>query len=321
LLKTLAYTENLWYNRDMKCIFIYNPNSGKGRIAKKLAYIQKRLRTQYEVVDVYATKAKGDLTEKVKEVADLYDLIIFSGGDGTFNEVLQGVGDRKELPRFGYIPGGTANDVAHSLKIPRKSVRGALNVILQGREEKLDCMCINDKDYAIYSVSAGAFTSATYMAPQKSKRAFGILAYGFEGIKNNLAFKVFSARAEAEGKTWEGDCVFLLCMNGKCVAGMKMNPTGSMIDGRLEAAVIDQKHKPKFFDKITALFKVVKLFLFGYHFKEKKHYLLKGETIRYEVPEDVVWNYDGERGCTGSVEIKVVPKKFPLIIPKNNKNI
>ena len=69
----------------MKCIFIYNPNSGKGKTAKKLTYIVKKLKKRYASVDVYATKAKGDLTRKVAEVAEQYDCIVFSGGDGSFN--------------------------------------------------------------------------------------------------------------------------------------------------------------------------------------------------------------------------------------------
>lgn len=105
----------------MKCIFIYNPNSGKGKTAKKLTYIVKKLKKRYASVDVYATKAKGDLTRKVAEVAEQYDCIVFSGGDGSFNEVLRGLGDRETLPLLGYIPGGTANDIAHSLGIPRKT--------------------------------------------------------------------------------------------------------------------------------------------------------------------------------------------------------
>ena len=81
----------------MTCIFIYNPNSGRGKIEKKLSYIVKKLKTKYEKVDVYATKAKGDLTQKVREVADKYDCVVFSGGDGSFNEVLRGIGDMEKF--------------------------------------------------------------------------------------------------------------------------------------------------------------------------------------------------------------------------------
>lgn len=305
----------------MKCIFIYNPNSGRGKIAKKLGYIEKRLREKYETVDIYATKAAGDLTVKVREVADQYDCIVFSGGDGTFNEVLRGIGDREKLPLLGYIPGGTANDVAHSLRIPRKSLRGALNVILNGKQALLDCMQINNEDYAIYSVSAGAFTSATYNTPQRTKRAFGIVGYGLYALKENFPFKVFPVKISDGTKEIETECIFALAMNGKCVAGLRMNPMGSMTDGLIEGAVIEQIEKPSLLHKIGAFFRLAGLFVFGYRFKPNKATRFFGETLRFEASDDVVWNYDGERGRSGSIEIKVLPKRVPLLIPKNNKNI
>lgn len=305
----------------MKCIFIYNPNSGRGKIAKKLPYIVRKLKSGYAQVDVYATKAKGDLTIKVREFASLYDCIVFSGGDGTFNEILQGVGELDRLPIFGYIPGGTANDVAHSLGIPRRSLRGALGVILKGRREFLDCMRINGREYAMYSVSAGAFTSASYTTPQQAKRALGLLAYGMEGVRKNLPFRVYPVRVTDETSCTETECVFTLIINGKCVAGWKMNRNGSMRDGKAEGAIVRQTAHPNLYNKARALLAIVRLFVFGYRFPEKDIEHFGGKKLRIDVPEDVVWNYDGEKGSAGPIEIEVLPKKFPLLVPKNNKNI
>ncbi len=141
----------------MKALFLYNPSSGKGKIKRKLAYIEKRLKRKYESVDFVSTESKEDLTARVKEDAAHYDAVIFSGGDGTFNNVLSGAGESGV--QLGYIPSGTINDVARSLKIPR-SVKGALNVILKGRSEKLDCIKVGSS-YAMYIAAAGAFTSAS----------------------------------------------------------------------------------------------------------------------------------------------------------------
>ena len=305
----------------MTCIFIYNPNSGRGKIEKKLSYIVKRLQTKYDRVDVYATKAKGDLTQKIREVADKYDCVVFSGGDGSFNEVLRGIGDMEKLPLLGYIPGGTANDIAHSLGIARKSVRRAVKVVLKGRKVYLDCMRINGKEYAMYSVSAGAFTSVAYTTPQDAKRALGLLAYGLEGIRRNLPFKVFPMAIGEEGQRTETESVFTLIMNTKCVAGWKMNREASMRDGIMECAVVKQKPKPNLYNKFRAVFALFRLFVFGYRFKEKNLLRFKGEKLRVEVPDDVVWNYDGERGSSGSIDIEVLHRKVPLLVPKNNKNI
>ena len=305
----------------MKCIFIYNPYSGNGRVAKKLDYIVKRLKTKYDTVDVYATKSKDDMSKKVREVADDYDLIVFSGGDGSFNDILHGVGDREKLPSLAYIPGGTTNDIAHSLGISRQNVRKAVNVVLKGRTEMLDCMRINDKEYAMYVVAAGAFTSATYSTPQKEKRDFGMLAYGKYGLVNNLKFKVFPATIVTYDANISSSSVLMLFMNGKSVAGINLNNHGSMQDGVIECAMVKQKKKPNLLHKILGLFSVVKLFLFGYSFKEKNLVHIDSGKFKVIVGEDVVWNYDGEEGTRGPIEIECLKNKVPLIVPKKRKNI
>jgi len=121
----------------MNCIFIYNPVSGKGRIRKRIKYVVDKLREKYEIVDVYETRACGDMTAAAREAAKKYDAIVFSGGDGSFNEVLQGVASAEIMPELGYIPSGTVNDIAHSLHIP-KNIRRALKVILGGENVMLD---------------------------------------------------------------------------------------------------------------------------------------------------------------------------------------
>lgn len=305
----------------MKCIFLYNPHGGRGKIAKKLPYIIKRLRRKYDAVDVYASRGPGDFTHKVREIANDYDCVIFSGGDGTFNEILQGIGGMEHPPLLGYLPGGTVNDVAHSLGISRNSLRRALKVILDGRQELLDCMLVNGTHYAMYSVSAGAFTSASYTTPQKTKRSLGAVAYGLEGVRKNLLFRVFPVRAKTAHAETFGECVFAMAMNGRCVAGLRMNPGGSMKDGKLEGVVIRQVKDPTLPNRLRALFTVAKLFLFGYRFRQKNIEHFPGDTVRFEVPDDVVWNFDGERGITGSIEVTVVPKKVPLLVPGKSKHI
>lgn len=302
----------------MKCIFLYNPNSGKGKIAKKLSYIEKRLRTRYDSVTTYAASGARDLENKIRESAEEgYDAVIFAGGDGTFNNVLHGAGDKKV--QFGYIPAGTVNDVARSLGIPR-SIRGALNVILKGHSETLDCMRVNGGNYAMYVAAAGAFTSATYNTPQGVKRALGALAYAFEAVRNNMKLDVFPVSAECGGQRVDTHAVLILVLNGKSVAGFPINKEGSMKDGKIEAVIIKQVQKPNFFRKIGAYFSVASLFIFGCKVKKKDIVFLKGDRISVSTDESVVWDFDGEEGIRGNVTVEVCPKSVSLFVPKN-KNL
>lgn len=303
----------------MRCFFVFNPVSGRGKITKKLDYIVEKLREKYDEVEVYATKGTGDMERAAREAAGKYDAVIFSGGDGSFNEIVQGIGDAEFPPELGYIPSGTVNDIAHTLGIP-KSVRGALKVILTGDNELLDCMKINDR-YAMYVVAAGAFTSTPYTTPQTKKKQIGRIAYGLEGIKKNLRFDVFDVAVRSEGRQIETDSVFIMLMNGRYVAGMKLNKSSSIRDGKVELALIRQKKNPNIFKKIRAFLALAHLFLLGYKVREKQIVRLTGSEFEIETDENVVWNFDGEKGLCGNVKIKVLPKKINMIVPKDNKNI
>ena len=299
----------------MKCLFVYNPVSGRGKTEKRLQKIVHALRERYGDVCVAATHAQGDMTRIVRESAPLFDAIVFSGGDGTFNEALQGVCESGCSTELGYIPSGTVNDVAHSLGIPKR-LRGALRVIRSGRAVPLDCMKINDR-YAMYIVAAGAFTSAPYTTPQSLKKQIGFVAYGIEGIKKNLNFDVFGVTVSDGERSVHADSVFVVLMNGRYVAGIPLNRGSSMADGKIEAALIHQRKNPGFFGKVRAFLALARLFLLGYRVREKQITRFEGSHFEIEAEESVVWNFDGEKGLSGKVTVDVVPGRIRMLVPRH----
>ncbi len=304
----------------MNCIFIYNPVSGRGKIQKKLNLITKTLSKKYDDVTVYATQKAGDMKRMAREAVGKYDAIIFSGGDGSFNEVLQGIADLDNLPELGYIPSGTVNDIAHTLQIPR-NIKKALNIITTGRNELLDCMKVNDQ-YAMYVVAAGAFTSATYNTPQSDKNAAGKIAYYVEGIKHNFNFNFFDIDCKSEEKQMHG--MLILFINSRYVSGFKVNELASLQDGKIEATVIQEEKKVKhgLLKKIASLFVLAILFLFGRRRAKNKSLIhLEGTSFDVDVADDVVWNFDGEKGCSGKIHVEVVPKKINMLVSNKLKKI
>lgn len=300
----------------MNCIFIYNPVGGNGKIAKKKDYIAKELKEKFENIEVYATKCAGDMTRIVRESAKQYDAIIFAGGDGSFNEVLQGVAELDEMPILGYIPSGTVNDIAHTLGIPTR-LKKALKTIKCGHVEKIDCMKVNER-YAAYVVAAGAFTSATYNAPQIQKNQVGRIAYGLEGVRHNLKFEAFDITCEGEAERVKAnECVLITFMNSKYVGGFKMNKRANVQDGKIEVAIVQRnKKRPNLLKKLSAYLAIAGLFLFGYHSKLRNTTRMSGSSFDVEVGEDITWNIDGEKGMKGNVHIEVVSNKIRIIVPK-----
>lgn len=302
----------------MKCLFVYNPVSGRGKTAKRLKKIVRALRERYGDVCVCASKQRGDMTRIIREQAHLFDAVVFSGGDGSVNEALQGVCESGCAPELGYIPSGTVNDVAHSLGIPKR-LGGALKVIRTGRAAALDCMKIGDR-YAMYIVAAGAFTSAPYTTPQSLKKQIGFVAYGIEGLAKNMDFDVFGVTVRAGGREVHTDSVFVVLMNGRYVAGIPLNRGAGMADGKIEAAVIRQRKNPGFFGRVRAFFSLARLFLFGFRAaNEKQIERFEGSRFEIQTDEHVVWNFDGEKGTTGKVTVEVLPGRIRMLVPRGKK--
>ena len=105
-------------NKNKKVLVIINPCSGKYTVRHQLLHIADDFTKAGFETTVYTTQKRGDATEYAKQFAGKYDLIVCRGGDGTFNETVNGIlASGIDVP-LGYIPSGTTNDFANSLNIP-----------------------------------------------------------------------------------------------------------------------------------------------------------------------------------------------------------
>lgn len=170
-------------------------------------------------VTVYPTKERGDATEKVKTLKNgEYGLIVVCGGDGTLNEVITGLMLSGTDCTLGYIPSGTLNEWSSGLRISR-NIQTAAKDIVDGKIISLDIGKFGDK-YFSYTASFGAFTEASYSAPQDVKNVLGQAAYFFEGIKSLGNIRPIHLKFECEEKTVEGDFLFGAVSNSMSVGGI-----------------------------------------------------------------------------------------------------
>jgi diacylglycerol kinase family enzyme len=178
-------------------------------------------------------------------------------------------------------------------------------------------MKVSDR-YAIYVVAAGAFTSATYNAPQKQKNFMGRIAYGLEGVRHNLKVPAFNIRCAGESDIVEtNECVLVTFMNSKYVGGFRMNKRADVQDGKIEVAIVQRNKKNQgFIKKLSAYLAIAGLFLFGYQAKLRNTTRMSGAKFDINVGDDIVWNIDGEKGMAGNIQIEVVPSKINIIVPK-----
>lgn len=224
---------------EKRLLLIVNPCSGKAKMRTALLSVVQIFSSGGYEVTVYPTKERGDATVRVAALTpDSFDLIVVCGGDGTLNEVITGLMNGKQNIPIGYIPSGTLNEWSSGLKISR-DIKTAAKDILNGREVMLDIGKFGEK-YFSYTASFGAFTEASYSAPQEVKNVLGQAAYFFEGVKCLGNIKPIHLSLQSDTENLEGDFLFGAVSNSMSVGGIvKFNETlVKLNDGEFEVLLI-----------------------------------------------------------------------------------
>jgi diacylglycerol kinase (ATP) len=178
-------------------------------------------------------------------VRDGFDLIAAAGGDGTVNEVLNGIGDAPDgfaRARLGVLPLGTVNVFARELKIPLR-VERAWEVLQRGRELKIDLPRVEfsvngvlKKRYFCQLAGAGLDARAIELVDWQHKKQVGKLAYVIAGLKA-LCEKKPQITVRANGQNATGELV--LVGNGRFYGGsFAILPLADLRDGRLDICVL-----------------------------------------------------------------------------------
>ncbi|MBM7453210.1 YegS/Rv2252/BmrU family lipid kinase [Acholeplasma morum] len=291
----------------MKIGFIFNPESGKGKIEKNHRRIVQSFTDKGHEVEVLKTTKQNDAMLFASKPG--YDLILVAGGDGTLNEVVNGIMTLEVKPKIGYIPTGTVNDVAHLLGIPR-NVKKAVKLILgDGVSRKMDIAKLNDT-YFTYAAATGKFAKASYDIKRSDKKRFGALAYVVRGITDMFYDYKIPLRIEYDHGIIERTFTLLLFLNGPRVGGVNLFliRKSKLNDGILEARLFERRG-------LLTLFKVLSFFALGGLVTKGGHQL---KSSRYSIKADpkVEWNTDGEQKEHGSVDIVVIKEAIEIYVSK-----
>ncbi|MBQ7782117.1 MAG: diacylglycerol kinase family lipid kinase [Lachnospiraceae bacterium] len=295
---------------EKKMLFVVNPKAGKARIKNYLLEITDMfIKAGYEVT-VYITQDKGDALKVVKDREKRYDMIVCSGGDGTLDEVVTGmVKSGKALP-IGYIPAGSTNDFANSLKLPSNAKKAA-KIVLEGEKFACDIGSFN-RDVFVYVAAFGMFTDVSYGTNQELKNMLGHMAYILEGIKRLTALKSYKMKFSYGETVIEGDFLYGMITNSVSVGGFK-NITGKNValnDGQLEVTLIRRPTNATELNKLIAA-------LVEQNTESEFIYWFKTAKLKVESEEKVAWTLDGEYGGEHKkVQIEDFKQAMEIIVPK-----
>lgn len=272
-----------------KMLFVYNPMAGKEQIKNKLSDIIQILCKGGFEITIFATQGKEDATRIVAEYGGEYEYIVCSGGDGTLNEVTAGLMQLEKRPVCGYIPAGTVNDFASSLKIP-KIMKNAAKLVVEGSVFHCDVGQFNDR-YFTYVSGFGAFTEVSYQTPQEWKNALGKAAYFIEALKHIPNIKAHHMRIEYDGNVIEDNFMLGLVSNSVSVAGYKAYSKMNIMmdDGMFEALFIKEIRNPL---ELQAALNA----LMTKKFDTERIFQFSSSKIRISSDDDVQWTLDGEDG-------------------------
>jgi diacylglycerol kinase (ATP) len=287
---------------------IYNPTSGREAFRKHLPDVLEILENAGYETSTHATTGAGDAVKAAQiAVSRRYDIVIAAGGDGTINEVVNGLAEQEYRPKLGIIPVGTTNDFARALQIPRDII-AATEIIAKGDSIPIDIGRMNDR-YFINIAGGGQLTELTYDVPSKLKTMLGQLAYYLKGIEMLPGLKATQLRIEYDGKLFEGEAMLFLVGLTNSIGGFeKLAPLSSINDGMFSLLILKQTNLADFI-------KIATLAIRGEHIHDPKVIYTKANRIKVMSEEKVQLNLDGEYGGLLPAEFVNLYRHLEAFVP------
>lgn len=280
-----------------KILLIVNPVAGKGNTKKDVETMKKNLEASNMIVDIKYTTIQKNAEEIVIENIGDKDIIVAIGGDGTLNEVVNGVTKANKQVRIGFIPVGTTNDFAKTLKLPTDKFTLSKN-ISKAKKIKCDTGVFNGKCFN-YVSAFGTFTKTSYMTDRKMKNRFGRLAYIASGTKDFLEEDdEYHLKIETDDQIIEDDFSYGSISNSNYIGGFKMfkNDEVNLNDGKFEVLLIKKtKNKAELLKTYTKLINQK---------RDDSVIYLKTSKLKIETDKKMKWSLDGElTESQGNIEI------------------
>lgn len=271
-----------------KMLFLMNPYAGTRRANRYLADILSIFNRAGYTVITHMTAGPGDGAQVAERMAPHVDTVVCCGGDGTFNETLNGVLRSGADVELGYIGAGSTNDFASSLKLPTNVLQAARE-IAEGSAKSYDVGKFGDR-YFSYVASFGTFTRSSYATPQSIKNALGHTAYLLEGIQELSQIRPTHVRLELDDEVVEDDFIFGAISNSLSIGGiLTLDPKQvDMKDGKFELLLV---RAPKNLAEIGECLQALQTQKYNCAMIT----FLSTDSLTVVANPDMPWTLDGER--------------------------
>ena len=298
---------------NRKFIYFINPISGTGNKSLLPGIIKNKTAGQHIPFEILPTNAAGDYTWlKEKIITESITDIIICGGDGTVNQVANGV--RDTAVRIGIIPMGSGNGLAFAAKIP-KQVNKALEIIFAGNATDVDSFYINKKFSCMLS-GLGFDAQVAHDFAKHPKR--GLATYIKLSVKNFFAAGTYPFELILDGRSIHTEAFFISIANSNQFGNnFTIAPRASLHDGLIDIVVVNKMSRLRMIGAVLKQVSNGQVRLYEdkkFHHNDIHYFQTKKITIKN--PGLAPLHIDGDPVETAAVfEIEIIEKAFKLLMP------
>ena len=284
--------------------------NGKKASMEEIREAVSILRAESHTIEVRVTWEYGDAVRFVKEASrEGIERIVSAGGDGTLNEVVNGLAQlpKEQRPQLAILPLGTANDFATACEIPHYPLE-ALRLALEGEAVSIDIVRANER-YFINVATGGIGAQITAETPPELKNFLGGGAYTLSAVMKALSFEHSHGKMISENGELEGAFIASALCNGRQAGGGQvLSPNAYINDGLLDAVVILEF-------SLVDVAQVV---------SELLDPTIEGEFVKRfqttwveSIPKNMRFvNLDGEPYESEKIHFEILPKEIEVVLPK-----
>ena len=293
----------------MKTYVIFNPHAGSVTDRKALLRQLERLKP----AAVRITRKRADAEKFTRQaIRNRADYIIVAGGDGTLNEVVNGVGGRRTKILVGLVPLGTGNDFARSLGLP-SAVEENIDILLSKKTKLIDLVRVRSRRTRYFiNVSAGGFSGTVEekLTPQ-IKRTWGPLAYVRSAAAALPKLHAYRTQIVFDSKDRLSlDLYTVIIGNGRFVAGgLPIAPDADLSDGLLDVILIPNHAAPR-----IAL--LAGQMLLGKHLADDGIVFRRARKVAVRARPAMSFNVDGEPVGSAPAVFQILPRALKFVVPK-----
>jgi diacylglycerol kinase (ATP) len=296
---------------NLQVLIVYNPAAGQSPDLKttldRVANLWRDLGWQ---VQIAATTAPGDATTKAQAAAQSgYNAVIAAGGDGTVNEVMNGlVGTDTAL---GVLPLGTVNIWAREMGLSMDMLKAADSL---GKSEltKIDVGMAGNR-YFLLMAGIGFDAAVTATVRSEEKKLLGAIAYVKQAIQIAWNFRGVRLKLRIDGKRVRGKILMVIVGNSQLYGGViKFTAHATIDDGLLDVCVIKGR------GMLSAPRRLISIFARHYNRDPQvKYYQAKQVEIRRKRGKALPVQVDGDYLGTTPMSFRVVPDSLWIMVPPN----